>query len=91
MCSDDKGALDALDRATEGRQGERTDLRNNVTEAESEKSVTGNANTYALRKLRRDRPDLHERVLEGEACNAGRMLNRRVKNRIFSERERPLH
>jgi hypothetical protein len=28
-----------------------------------EKSAQGNANTYALRKLRKDRPDLHERVL----------------------------
>lgn len=26
----------------------------------------GNSNTYALRKLRKDRPDLHERVLADE-------------------------
>jgi hypothetical protein len=33
-----------------------------VTLEETPKSQTGNAKTYALRKLRKDRPDLHERV-----------------------------
>ncbi len=31
-----------------------------------DKPVQGNTNTYALRKLRKDRPDLHEQVLAGE-------------------------
>ncbi len=31
-----------------------------------EKSAQGTSNTYALRKLRKDRPDLHERVLSEE-------------------------
>jgi hypothetical protein len=31
-----------------------------------EEPVRGNSNTYALRKLRKDRPDLHEQVVSGE-------------------------
>ncbi len=58
LCRDDTTALDAIDRATVGEQGAH---HNNVM-----KSEQGNANTYALRKLRKDRPDLHARVLAEE-------------------------
>jgi hypothetical protein len=58
----DPVTLDLLDRAVQRKQGERTDLQHtdNVT-----KSDHGNERTYALRRLRKDRPDLHARVLEG--------------------------
>ena len=36
---------------------------NNVNLEDTPKSQTGNSDTYALRKLRKDRPDLHGRVL----------------------------
>jgi hypothetical protein len=65
LCRDNTEALDALDKATTGRQGERTDPVNNVNEVSEERPV-GNSNTYALRKLRRDRPDLHRSVLDEE-------------------------
>ncbi len=66
LCRDDPAALDALDRATVGKQGERTDLYNNVKEVSSTEPPVGNSNTYALRRLRKDREDLHGRVLAGE-------------------------
>ncbi len=53
--------LDAIDRATVGEhENQHTRPRvqdNNVIVQQ------GNSNTYALRKLRKDRPDLHEIVL----------------------------
>ena len=36
---------------------------NNITLEEAPKSQTGTSNTYALRKLRKDRPDLHGRAV----------------------------
>jgi len=65
VCRSDPEALDAIDRATEGRQGERTDLGNNVPEVGAE-APTGNTSARALRRLRKDRPDIHRRVLAGE-------------------------
>ncbi len=65
LCQDDPGALDAIDRATQ-REAHRPVSNNNVITSSTEKTVQGNANTYALRKLRKDRPDLHERVISEE-------------------------
>lgn len=64
LCRDDPEALDLLDRAFAGRQGERTDLVDNVNEVDER--PTGNRADVALRRLRKDRPDLHERVIAGE-------------------------
>ena len=66
LCGDNPAALDALDRATQGRQGERTDLFNNVKEVDALEPPMGNSSAYALRKLRSDAPELHERVLTGD-------------------------
>ena len=59
---DDVEALDLLDRESEGRQGERTDLVHNVHEVER---PAGNSRDRALRKLRTDAPELHAEVLAG--------------------------
>lgn len=66
LCADNPAALDALDRATKGRQGERTDLFNNVKEVDDPDPPMGNTAAYALRKLRADAPELHEQVIAGE-------------------------
>ncbi len=54
------GALDAIDRATVGgRGGDRRSeaiKHNNIMNDPVEKSAQGTSNTYALRKLRKDRP-----------------------------------
>jgi len=59
----DYEALDLVDKVTKGKQGQRNDLVDNVNYVNS---PDGNANTYALRKLRKDRPDLHAKVIAGE-------------------------
>lgn len=63
ICQDDKTALDLLDKALKGRQGERTDLLDNIQEVAA---PTGTSERAALRRLRKDRPDLHAAVLAGE-------------------------
>lgn len=64
IVQDDPKAMDALDRALQGRQGERTDLVNNVNKVAGRPQ--GNTRAAGIRRLRKDRPDLHERVIAGE-------------------------
>ena len=64
LCSDDPEAPDAIDRAMQGRQGERTDLLDNIQEVAP--APTGTSRQAAIRRLRKDRPDLHAKVLKGE-------------------------
>ncbi len=57
----DRTALDWLDRATQ-HEPHRPITVNNINTSSLEERPQGTSNTYALRKLRKDRPDLHERV-----------------------------
>ena len=62
------------DLANPPKPGRRTDLlynkENDVRGVKNKKD--GNAAEYALRRLRKDRPDIHARVLTGEiTANAG--------------------
>ena len=58
----DPEAVDLLDRETAGRQGQRTDLGNIVTEVGRPE---GNTAQKTIRRLRKDRPDLHAEVIAG--------------------------
>jgi hypothetical protein len=65
LCQDDTAALDWLDWATAGRHGgDHTSQESKIDNVILARAPDGNANTYALRKLRKDRPDLHEPVAE---------------------------
>jgi hypothetical protein len=60
-------AANAKDLANVSRQGQRTDLVDNNNNYVNEvERPSGNSESYALRKLRKDRRDLHARVLAGE-------------------------
>ena len=61
----DLEAEDLLGRALSGQQGRRTDFVDNVNEVAVSRP-DGNARQYALRKLRKDAPKLHKKVLAGE-------------------------
>lgn len=61
VIADDTEALDLLDQALEGRQGERTDIVNNINDVRPQ----GTSKNQALRKLRKDAPELHADVLAG--------------------------
>jgi hypothetical protein len=88
LCRDDPGALDAIDRATVGGHGgDRKSEQiksNNVTLEEALKPQTGNANTYALRKLRKDRPDLHKQVLAEEKTPHAAMVEAGFRQRTLT-------
>lgn len=61
LCRHRKEALDAIDRATQRPHGgDRTGKFNNIQLAPS---PVGTSESAALRRLRKDRPDLHARVL----------------------------
>src|SRR5262245_50647693 len=66
LCRDDKQALDAIDEETTGVQGAHND---NVM-----KSEQGNSEQYALRRLRKNRPDLHAEVIAGEKSAHAAMI-----------------
>ena len=52
-----------LDKAITGQHGGDRSKVNNINH---DKATKGTSNTYALRKLRKDRPDLHAKVIAGE-------------------------
>ena len=58
LCRSDTQTLDLIDKATQHEPYIHHDS-NNVT-------ITGNTATYALRKLRKDAPTLHEKVINNE-------------------------
>lgn len=63
LCRRDQLAQDAIDEACRRQWGGDRSKVHNVNLAPTPR---GNSQPYALRKLRKDRPDLHERVLSGE-------------------------
>lgn len=90
-CRDDPKALDAIDKATQRGDGNRTGVNqytrpeergtvDNINssslggvqpvEKEGAKRPTGTSRDAALRRLRKDRPDLHQKVLEGMSAHA---------------------
>lgn len=62
VIEDDAEAVDLLDQALQGKSGTRTDLGNNVPEVARPE---GNTKEKALRRLRKDAPELHADVLAG--------------------------
>ena len=72
LVQDDPVAVDALDRATQGKQGQRTDLVDNINEVDR---PTGTSEAATVRRLRKDRPDLHAQYLANEiSANAAAIL-----------------
>lgn len=76
LCADDAEALSLIDEVTtEGHGGDRRSEGFNVSirNVETDRPV-GTTRQHALRKLRKDRPDLHQRVIKGEVSPHGAMV-----------------
>jgi hypothetical protein len=58
MCADDKETLSLITQAAKGKQGERTDLIDNVNKVGSS-TPEGNSRQAALRSLRKNAPLIH--------------------------------
>lgn len=62
ICRSDPEALDAIDRATQNAPHAHT---GDVANSNIRQSPTGTTSAQAMRRLRKDRPDLHAEVLAG--------------------------
>nr|WP_309686499.1 hypothetical protein [Armatimonas sp.] len=62
LCRDNTEVLDLLDGVMQGKQGERTDLVHNIHDVKEDRP-SGTSPEAALRRLRKDRPDLHRQVI----------------------------
>ena len=83
ICANDKTALDLLDQVTVESAGRRWDtpdnlISDNITNNTSDR---GTSATYALRRLRKNRPDLHARVLANELSPNGAMVEAGFRER----------
>lgn len=81
LVRDDPVALDLFDKATMGRAGARSDLVDNINEVER---PSGTSREAGLRRLRKDRPDLHAEVLAGALSTHAAMLKAGFRQRKVS-------
>ena len=71
ICGEDMAALDAIEQATTRKRGGQSKAERaidvcNTNIQEQRKRRTSNDRAYALRRLRKERPDIHARVLAGD-------------------------
>lgn len=69
LCRRRKDVLDKIDSATQRKHGgdhKSEDYRIKIDNIQLDKAPSGTSESAALRRLRKDRPDLHARVLDGE-------------------------
>lgn len=80
LCQDDKVTLDLLDKETTRHHGGdrkselRETIKNDIIILDTEEIEQGTSSTYALRRLRSQRPDLHARVLTNDLSPNAAMI-----------------
>lgn len=86
LCRDDTSAINALDQATQNPVGVHVGDVGDVDNINNSKreSPAGTSKTYALRKLRKDRPDLHEKVLKDELSPHKAMVEAGFREKTFT-------
>jgi hypothetical protein len=77
LCGDDPEAIDLIDQATQNPSSLHVD--NNVNSR-----PVGNTAQQAIRRLRKDRPDLHARVLAGELSPHAAMVEAGFRPRTIT-------
>lgn len=85
IVADDVEALDLLDQALSNPSGGSTDQRSNVSIMNSGRP-TGTSKEYALRKLRKDAPELHTEVLAGRLSAHAAMVQAGFRPKTFTVR-----
>lgn len=81
VVADDPVTVDLLDQALSGRQGRRTDLVDNIHEVDR---PTGTSQAAALRRLRKDAPELHAEVLAGNLSAHAAMVQAGFRPKSFT-------
>jgi hypothetical protein len=85
LCADDKDALNAIYIATQGKQGgDHTSEQSKVSNRNLARTEKGTTSQYALRKLRKDRPDLHKKVLADELSPHAAMVKAGFRPKTFT-------
>jgi hypothetical protein len=81
-------ARDAQDMANVSRQGQRSDLldNDNTVIQEVKPAPTGTSVEASLRRLRKDRPDIHARVLAGEITAHAGMIEAGFRKKAPSKK-----
>ncbi len=77
ICAEDPEAMDLLDQVTQGQYGgdrRSEDFKIDIVNLEKKSNPNGNSQSAALRRLRKDRPDLHQRVLSKELTPHAAMI-----------------
>jgi hypothetical protein len=85
ICRDDPQALDAIDRVTVNPKHIHISDSDNVTI--TKQVERGNTNQYALRRLRKSRPDLHELVLQKKLSPHAAMIQAGFRKKTFVVRK----
>lgn len=83
VASADTVTADLLTEALRGRQGARSDLVDNINKVQR---PAGTSKNHALRKLRKDAPDLHADVLAGRLSAHRAMVQAGYRPRTLSVR-----
>lgn len=82
LCGQDTEALDWIDQATQNAPHVHT---SDVANSNIRQSPTGTTRASALRRLRKDRPDLHTRVLAGDLSPHAAMIEAGFRQRTVAE------
>lgn len=78
LCRDNQLALDWIDQVCQRPAGRPKETFDNV----KDKAPTGNAREAGLRRLRKDRPDLHAEVIEGKRSVHAAMIEAGFRKRL---------
>lgn len=85
---DDMKVLDMLDIALQGKGGKKWDSRtagkNTVYNIHSNKRPAGTSRQASIRRLRKDRPDLHQKVMDGDMTPNAAMIEARFRPRSLT-------
>jgi hypothetical protein len=88
LCADDKEALRLIRKAVTGKRGGDRKSENikhdNVMFDEPHKPQQGNDRAYALTRLRKDRPDLHAKVLANDLSPHAAMVQAGFRPKTFT-------
>lgn len=84
IVADDPEAVDLLDQALQGKHGGDRSKLDNVQLASPSSAPDGNSQARALRRLRKDAPELHAEVIAGRLSAHAAMVKAGLRARTIS-------
>ena len=89
IVADNTATLDLLDQALQQKPGDWSTKDSILYNIQDSKAPSGTSETAALRRLRKDRPDLHAEVLAGNLTAHAAMVQANFRPRTFTVRPDP--